>query len=231
LANDPHTGIPAVYGPIVPDRYANDQGPYNPQIINANPTQSVPGPASVQNLGYWSDTRKRLMFTNRVGGTFPAPYSNGEYQWGNPNVPAARALWQTPVFDLRPDLKASAGVDPSIAFPIMRPYGSGSLLSAFVENDGGVLGSLSNLIVPFLEFYAVGFGHPVDPQQVAPLSLRRNITSAVWSGASGAAILSFVPPSNPIRYWAVAIVVDLLDDDAGAAPPIPSTLSIWGVLQ
>ena len=223
------TGIPAVYGPVVPDRYANNPGPFNPGVVHANPTRAVPGPGHTQNLGYWPDQQKFLRFSAIVAPINVPAYSIGFGEGGFATASVARALWQTPTFDLRPDLGASAGPDNTLGYPIMRPFGGGGMLTI---NITGVAMNGDPVPQALTEFNIVEFGHPTDPSRMLPLGLRKNVTSAVLGGVQGGfSILTVAPPANPLRYWAAALVVDFGVAGVDNVNDAPSTLNVWGANQ
>jgi len=223
------------YHPVMPDRYAYDPGPYEPNAPMANPTQSVPGPVALENRGYWSDVERAMRFTLSGGALFPAatglnaPEINGV----GAGVPFARALWRSAVFDLRPDLRASASVDYTVAFPINRSaaFGAGGALSCMIGVINGALQDLPLATAQVLELYTVEYGHVLDPTQLAALDTRQNATSTLWAAQTGTALLAFTPPANPIRYWQVALIFDLITVDGAADPPVPTNLSVWGGAQ
>jgi hypothetical protein len=221
----------------MPDRYAYAPGTYDREALHANPTGAVPGPLSMENRGYWSDANRRLTFQRSLGGppfTWPAdsPYGALAYGFGAP-VPYARALWQAGPFDLRPDLRASASADHTLAYPINRggAYGAGAAMAVMIQDVSGALASLPLNQQLALEFYALEFGHVQTPELMTPLEIRQNITSHVWAAGSGAALIPFIPPANPIRYWSIAIIADVIPIDNVDPSSIPTTLSIWGTLQ
>jgi hypothetical protein len=232
----------APFHPILPKQYAYDPGAYQPNAPEANPTGSVPGPLAMENRGYWSDTRKVFQWSARGAVILPAvvrfPYGDPAGGSG-PTVgdPLFRGLWQTPPFDLRPDLRSSASADQTLAYPIYRggAYGAGAVLSVLLEN----LRTIAGGVVPALEFYTLEFAHPLDPvghlgafgEGLAPLGTRQNITSQVWAASTGNALLTFNPPANPVRYWAVAIILDIVAIPGEPVPVPPAHLTAWGVLQ
>ena len=118
------------------------------------------------------------------------------------------ATWQSPIFDLRPDLgKQFAGVDPSDAFP----------LPSSGEGDGRALimqlyGMLA--VANTLEVYWTELAHLWDPAAVVAINIRQNITTDVWdSGASR--LLPFEPPSGPPRFWSVQLEFVQTDGNIG----------------
>jgi hypothetical protein len=195
----------------------------------------------MENRGYWSDSRKKFMWNAQDGGGSLPP--NVAFPYGDPpggdfGDPLFRALWQTPPFDLRPDLRSSASADQTLAYPIYRggAYGAGAVLSVLLEGLAGAAADVD----PALEFYTLEFAHPVDPvgfagpfgEGLAPIGSRQNITSQVWASAAlGNCLLTFSPPANPVRYWAVAIIIDLVEIPGAPAPILPDRFTAWGVLQ
>jgi len=214
-----------------PDRYAWQPGPYRPNGPDANPTRAVPGPVALENRGYWSGSPLVLQFTLAP---LVAPLSNTELGFTR-NEPFARALWQSPIFDLRPDLGASSGADHALAKPINRSaaFGAGAQLTAMITNTAGALSQLSTLQQQALEVYTVEYGHPALPNaaDLQPLNSAQNVTTHLWAAGAGSAMLPFSPPGNPMRYWSVALVFDVTNVPGVDVTAIPSTLSVWATAQ
>jgi hypothetical protein len=122
--------------------------------------------------------------------------------------------WSTPVFDLRPELRASTGSAPTNAVPLWRQlYGVGGRLwvqiSGFNNNTFGKTG----LQVTYEEF-----AHIVDENSIGRIMDPQESTSE-FLGRAPTVALSFVPPGDgyPIRFWRMELKISYLQDN-GADP-------------
>lgn len=155
------------------------EGPYS------NPTYTIP-PISPEKalLGYWS------------GGPFRVP----EPGVGN------TAVWESPIFDLRPDLKAVTGISPQIAQPIRSADMAGIRLRVQFQVDAGDLnGGGSQLAARQQTVEAVELGHLTDPALITTLNQPQSIISAIYSGGQSA-IVSWVPAADNARFWRVRLI-------------------------
>ena len=183
----PRTGYPGPTGV---------EGLYNPNIVYDNPTASVPGPYATENRGYWTGPDVPVAWILQPGTVLDPVFGLIEERF-------YRATWESPVFDLRPDLKASAGTENQAAYPIFRggAFGAGGTLQILVRSDGFPINQIPNVTVWAQEFAAVT--NPQDIVSVSPtptLTAGVDITSEFYQGEQ-AALLNFIPPSNPVRYW------------------------------
>lgn len=136
------------------------------------------------------------------------------------------ATWQSPVFDLRPELRGSSmsaplsspdGTVPGVV-PIWRQtYGAGGQLFVQVENLLADARSLTGLVVNVIEL-----GHVNDVRRVVSIAQPEDVSSQ-FTNNQASAVLVIVPPGGgcPMRYWQVRIVFDILTDvtDAPLAGP------------
>jgi hypothetical protein len=111
----------------------------------------------------------------------------------SPNI-LGRATWRPPTFDLRPDLKHSAGNQPENTQPIWKDgaYGAGLGLYVFITNPSAVTEEI--------RVYSIQLGHPWDSAQVTSLQQPQEITSDFFDGAN-AVILRWSVPGY--RFWRV----------------------------
>jgi hypothetical protein len=135
----------------------------------------------------------------------------GQYaldRWGTTTGVNARAIIASPIFDLRPDLEGNyrpeaARIPGASRYFVQLSRPTGAFLSA-MDSD--------------LEAYSVELVNPYTPGSpsnasqpngatVQAMGERVSITTAVYNG-SESALLEWVPPGGPIRFWQVAIVLD-----------------------
>lgn len=192
----------------------------------SNPSRSVPQVAVPEIRAYWASQATPLNFT-------AAPFDPTDpidAQILQPAPPAAigdittRAIWKTPTFDLRPDLKGSGSYQPE-ARPINRSsdFGRGARLILTTSGDG-----LVNIPTGNFKVYSVEFGSTNNPRQMYALNARQEITSHFFDyipsnqlsaiGPPGnqiiqppASTLSWEPAGNPIRYWGVCVIFETIE--------------------
>ena len=181
----PRTGYPGPTGV---------EGLYNPDVIYQNPTAAVPGPYATENRGYWTGPDVPVAWILQPGTVLNPVTGVGEERF-------YRASWESPVFDLRPDLKASAGTENQAAYPIFRggAFGAGGTLQILIRRDGGAIPGISNITLFAQEFAAVSVS-PTPFGLGRPVTAGVDITSEFYQGMRGT-LLNFIPPSNPVRYW------------------------------
>lgn len=127
------------------------------------------------------------------------------------------AVWGTPLFDLRPDLRAKDG-RLSRGTPVWRAggLGSGGHLWIMVEGLNITNGGL-NTATQALRVRMQEFGHIYDSQLVTSITPQVDVTSDfVQAGQYNAAVVPVYPPGDgyPIRYWRVQITFDKTEDIA-----------------
>lgn len=160
-------------------------------------------------------------FNRNPAGVFPAPPPSdlGPGNWFGPQTPLAFvpgvvaadalvAVWRSPIFDLRPDLRQAGIANPrrdTGACPIWRA-GSGMGGQLFVQVMGidGLLAlppnpsTLTNLRVS-----AVEESHVSDMNQLATITTIEDITAAYFTAGKSSALIEVFPPGSgmPVRYW------------------------------
>lgn len=132
----------------------------------------------------------------------------------------AQATWQSPTFDLRPDLRGimeSPGTQRnSGAVPIWLPRGGAGKLWVQVDNLDSTLWGLTGIKVTSEEFAAVRDGNNLpkitDPQDI----------TTEFVGTAECALGSFMPPGSgyPPRYYRVRLTFAFLVDSS-AQPEWP----------
>ena len=193
----PYQGVP---GPVMPTEY-------DPEMVWRNPTYSVPQAIDPELRGYWATGEIPLRFS-----TDPAILPPGAF---------ALAQLETPLFDLRPDLRGSFGVTPE-AQAVFRgaAFGAGARLSIQIKGINGIPANLPMRIV------STERGQILDARDanIRTLQQPQDISEQFFDGGQDV-ILEWEPPGNPIRYWKVELGVQQL---AAAAFP---TLTYWANLQ
>lgn len=115
----------------------------------------------------------------------------------------AVAVWQPPLFDLRPDLMHATGAPSDEAQPIWKDgaYGTGLTLWVFVDNIF--------LLTEDVAVFAITYGHPFDAPRATRTQLQQpqDITAAFQDGQEGV-ILSWAFPGY--RFWGLKLRFDQL---------------------
>lgn len=189
-----------------------------------NTSRSVPQAPSPEIRAYWSGSPSPINFTNAplaVGDPLNAQIYNQPPPFGlDPLV--ARGMWRSPVFDLRPDLKGSGSYQPE-ARPINRSsdFGRGSRL--LLRTSPGFQGAFPT----DFKVYCVEMGATSNPRELFALNARQDITAHFFDPIlsqqgvpptepglenfySGASTLGWEPAGNPIRYWAVVVIFEVI---------------------
>ena len=218
----PGTGFP---GPTGVEGVLNRNLPYS------NPTASVPGPMALENRGYWTGPEVPIAWRLQNGTLVPP---------ANPQLGPQRfyeATFETPVFDLRPDLRASASAENQAAYPIWRGGAFGAGGSCQILINGGRPGSANARLItaiPYMQVWAqesASLSDPTDVRSITPppfgpaASGAIDVTSEFYQG-SEAVLLNFIPPANPVRYWRCKLFFRFIEGQ-GTLP----TLFTQGVAQ
>lgn len=155
---------------------------YDPSGLQHNPAGTIPFPQPQSPpVGLWEGGRASL-------------------SWSLTDEGFLKADWQSPLFDLRPDIRAAqSGLTGGT--PIWRPMGAGGALWAQVERLLVDATATTNLLVTSTEF-----AHVNDPNAVASVNTDSDITSE-FVGGNASAVLQFLPPGNgyPVRYYRVRL--------------------------
>lgn len=156
-------------------------------------------------LGYPASAKLTLTFS--APGTLPT--------WSGPTTGVtSRAVWQSPLIDLRADLQNQFGAKGNTT-PMQREVLEGYRYVMQVQTTWAYNS--------FMRVYYVEFGHVNNPQLASQYIDRIDITSAWWAGSlsSGNAIMSFAP-EGILRYYAVAVI---FDNVSGGAINTPLTIA------
>jgi len=209
-----------------------------------NKSRSVPQEAAPEIRAYWAGTPYPLGFSlpgnyNPTGtvtatGLASDPLSNPAFgPWTQVGLVAnqdfiasgvvGRAIWTSPLFDLRPDLKASHSYMPN-AYRINRSaaFGAGAKLMCQTYGHDTIVGNQD------IAVYSVEYGHISEPQNIRWMQKRQEVTSDFFDnadGPEGCSILEIQPAggSSPIRYWGVTLIFDIMDGALLDAPTFVTT--------
>lgn len=185
-------------------------GPFNPVGPNRNPGGTNPFPLPNELPVPCHD----LPITQLAWG---AGAVAGNTAVGIVEATTFTATWQSPIFDLRPELRGSSmsaplsspdGTVPGVV-PIWRQtYGAGGQLFVQVENLLSNTRALTGLVV-----HAIELGHVNDVRRIVTIAQPEDVSSN-FTNHQQSAVLVFVPPGSgyPMRYWQVRLVFDILTD-------------------
>lgn len=156
---------------------------------------------------------KRAYWTQAQTG--PLEFGVPDTLYGPVTGVTSRAVWQTPLFDLRTYLGLTDGYAQRRQKDIGEDVLLGIDFNLFVKIDM-TLGAPLGAAGPYLKFYFMEFSDPVNPEKRAFINLRQDITTAVYSGYYDTATqdpvvsLLYWVPTGPVRYWGVTLIVDNL---------------------
>ena len=122
-----------------------------------------------------------------------------------------RAVWRSPIFDLRPDLKSDNYRPEATSI-----FGAGGLMVLVDERNGFI-----NAIANDLSVFSLESVHTVNPQELRFFEERKDITADFFDGTE-ATLLAWEPPAAPIRYWSTVIIFDWV-----GAPGAEPDLTAW----
>ena len=120
--------------------------------------------------------------------------------------------WSSPLFDLRPEMRASGGRAPANTVPVWRQlFGSGGKLWVQLGNFNANGFSKTELRITSTEI-----GHIVDTERVDQMADAVDVTTEIPPLAP-AGLLVFRPPGDglPMRFWRVEITIEYLADNGG----------------
>ena len=167
---------------------------YNPSGYWSNPSQTNPFP-SPSGLPYqaWSLPRTTITWVSPPTDPLDADYTEAAY-------------WQSPLFDLRPELRGSDGARQT-GVPIwaasgkklwVQIYGLLDVVAATRATDG-------------LNVVSREYADVYDPTQVTRVTADTKVTLDVASSGTSqppSVVLPFYPPGSgtPVRYWRLEVV-------------------------
>lgn len=155
----------------------------------------------------------------------PLPFGTPDARYGSTTGVVSRAVWSSPLYDLRYGLgqvdgfsqRRQKNIEPNILF------GGGSHLNLFVKANahfGGTGEPAIGFIGAFRWFY-IEFGEPMNPAKEQFLHLRIDCTDSFTSGnyidggGGNFDVVSLIQwrPQGPLRYWGCALVIDKVLSD------------------
>jgi len=175
-------------------------GPYNPDGYTNNPGSSVPGPwPSLSNTAWWAGERTPIVWS-----PIAVVEANNPIYW--------RAQWQSPLFDLRPELRGS-GQGVATGVPIWKSgYQAGTKLWVQVSGlNRATAGPPPQAAVQGLRLTAQAFAHVNNAQLISacdpPVDMTRDLTH---NGGVDSRVLQFYPTGDgyPIRYWRLVLTFE-----------------------
>lgn len=210
----------------------------DPSAQNKNAYETIPRVLVPQPLSQHGDGQVQLVFASPF--TAGSPYNSnslGEIGSNNPASTAYsrrveyRALYATPLFDLRPELGASQATTSALPINRGNAYGQGSRLILQLER-----GQAGNADERFYNYQFADFTALVEPtrlfQTCAPQSITASIRNTPIVADDGTSmvttLLPFQAPANPVRFWQLWIIVDVIANDlVPNAAPAPHKISWW----
>lgn len=171
-------------------------GPYNPDPMMANPLGTIPGPSPGQ-VPYtqWQSAKTPLNWQNPK--TLDSDYVTVGY-------------WQSPDFDLRPEVKGADGSRPT-GVPIYNSSGK----KLWVQVFGLLSVTAGTTATSALYVASREFGNIADSQNITRISANADISDQVASGTDqpDSTIFSFSPPGSGynVRYWRLELAFRRLD--------------------
>lgn len=188
-------GSPALQG------YSTGGGWHDPSAMRPefvqNQTMTMPGVYGQAPPGFWNSPEIGLTFQSEAenAGLYAAVYS-----WPGEGDVFYRAIWESPVFDVMPQLGPTPN-DPNA----MQLWVPGSQLVVQLRGISN-LSSASGLQVGYIEYTS-----PMDAARVRPTTLKTDITPAALNvpgnGDEASTTLVFAPGGGT-RFWKIALVFD-----------------------
>lgn len=191
-----------------------------PHSMGRHPSWGIPGP---QPFATWQSGGQFPLIFVPNDGTEPEAWTTvAPYGTSSPTGTVYhRAIWQSPIFDLYPQLGESTS-----EFPAAQPISTNGTL--FLQIQGPAVTSQP------LEVYFFELAHITNPTRLGPVTARTYATQDLFDVATAAtggapstigadtttlpsyAMLRWRPPAYAPRYWCVAVVFDVVDN---VSPP------------
>lgn len=113
------------------------------------------------------------------------------------------SIWQSPIFDMRPALKAVQGENPPLICQPIGPSSNGTTVKLRVAFTTTAV-DMANSMISTRQFdiEATEFGSIDDPNDMLALDQVQNINQSVLSGGQRA-LVNFLPAG--CRYWRVQL--------------------------
>ena len=188
--------------------------------MNMNLLDTIPRVLAPQPLSQYSDGQTSLQFVSPFASPTYGKDAYGEIGSNNPVSLAYsrrveyRAIFTSPLFDLRPELGASAGNPGAASINRGGAYGQGARFNVQLER-----GRTPNSDERMYNYQTIDFTATADPQKLVQTSAPQSVSAAVrnapivLAGTNTTTLLSFSPPSNPVRFWQLWFVVDVIAND------------------
>lgn len=155
---------------------------------NPSTTSPLPAPGSDMPVAFWTSAKTRLTWELQSDNTY-------------------LAIWRSPMFNLRPDLRSAAGAIKA-GVPIFTR--SGQLHIAISDLVSSSVSTTKGLRVESAEFAAVTYGQPGNANSSIPrVTAFVDLTPSIMLGTNqpDTVIVQFAPigGSSPVRFWALEI--------------------------
>ena len=188
--------------------------------MNANLLDTIPRVLTPQPQSQYSDAWVDLVFIDPFTASSASAYGNDAFGEIGSNNPVSlaysrrvlhRAIFASPLFDLRPELGASAGNPGAASINRGGAFGQGSRYNVQLKR-----GRTSTSGERLYNYSTVDFTALSDPQDLVQSSSPQSISATVRNApilptdALTTTLLTFSPPANPVRFWTVYVIVDIL---------------------
>lgn len=215
---------PMVHNPFWLTDAQRPLGTYQPDYGAQNPARSVPPPVVPGVIRVWNQPQTPIRFSAPSG----PPLNNPAFATPG-RAPTTRAIWQSPLFDLRPDLRTAYSIsadNPTAGAVALAPdgiNGNGAILAVMIRRFPAQPGGNEDMIsLPNdLDVYSVEQVALHDPTAFAAnaqpgVAQRVNIGAELRGSPTPFSLLGW-RPTYGTRYWRVAIVFDW-HGQAGSEP-------------
>ena len=216
-------------------------GPFEPHAWAQNPSLNSPGSKAPQSLTQYLAADQNLVFVNPHTAGVNVDYTRDAFGRIGTDVGTdataffsnrvvLRALWQGPIFDLRPGLSSSTGAQ-NVGLPINRGGSMGAGMTLFLMLRRGVAVSQRER---FYNYQRVDFVSFSEVANLAQVGSAQSITAMVNNApvpiapALPTSLLRWTPPAGPIRFWRPMLVVDIMANaDGQDSPAAQHILRSW----
>lgn len=129
-------------------------------------------------------------------------WSGGPFIIAEPGAGVA-SIWQSPIFDMRPALKAVQGENPPLICQPIGPSSNGTAVKLYVEFTTTAVDMVNSMLsTRQFDIESTEFGSIDDPNDMRVSDQVQPIASAVLGGGQRA-IVSWLPAG--CRYWRVQL--------------------------
>ena len=180
---------------------------YNPSGPYRNPGQTLPLPVPDNHpVGCWFGSLQRINWA--VSGSSRLVSDAG---------------WQSPIFDLRPDLRGliqnTSNKTPS-AVPIWSNAGTNVGVHLWIQIDGAGATGLNSIDLRGFQILAKERAHICDVAQIRSINNLQDVT-AQFSSQGESAILAWTPFGDgyPVRYYQLKITLRIRENFSSGGNP------------